>query len=94
VTSSWKGKSTVSFMAAQQRLTALDTALAELADMQRQARWRYLEELANLIDRDWSALRLGSWDCVGSPTGRCVYDMDSDEMDDECLFCGGPSERK
>lgn len=39
-------------------------------------------------------LSFGSWECEESPTGQCVYDMDSDMGDDECLYCGGPDERK
>lgn len=39
-------------------------------------------------------LSFGDWDCVESPTGQCVYDLDSDMGDDDCLYCHGPDERK
>ena len=34
------------------------------------------------------------WDCPTSPIGGCVYDMDSNMRDDECIYCGEPLERK
>ncbi len=33
----------------------------------------------------------GSWDCEDSPTGKCVY---TQYAFDDCIFCGGPDERK
>jgi hypothetical protein len=36
----------------------------------------------------------GYWDCSGSPTGSCIYNITQDPMRDDCIFCGDPSERK
>ncbi len=36
---------------------------------------------------DWS------WDCPTSPTGKCEY-ADDDFMEDSCIHCGQPEERK
>lgn len=35
-----------------------------------------------------------SWKCETSPIGHCVYDLDEDPCEDECLYCGDPRERK
>lgn len=37
---------------------------------------------------------LGGWDCPSSPTGQCVYNSREDPALDDCVFCGGPDERK
>ena len=34
------------------------------------------------------------WTCKQSPTGCCVYDLDSDLRYDDCIFCHKPDERK
>lgn len=34
------------------------------------------------------------WDCPTSPIKHCVYDLDEDPCEDECLYCGDPRERK
>lgn len=31
------------------------------------------------------------WECSDSPTGHCVY---TNYMDEDCIFCGAPYERK
>lgn len=42
-------------------------------------------------DLVWSV----EWDCEASPTGQCVYDLNSDPGDcDECIYCKEPLERK
>ena len=40
------------------------------------------------------SLQLGGWDCPGSPTGECYYDLRKPMGDDECEVCHGPDERK
>ena len=39
-------------------------------------------------------LVLGTWTCIASPTGSCVYDEVNDPYRDCCIFCGKPEERK
>jgi hypothetical protein len=39
-------------------------------------------------------LVLGSWACLASPTGSCVYDKINDHLGDCCIFCAAPEERK
>ena len=36
----------------------------------------------------------GLWECRQSPAGWCLYDGWNDPMEDFCLFCGQPNERK
>lgn len=35
-----------------------------------------------------------NWKCNKSPVKRCVYDYDSDLLDDDCIYCHYPDERK
>jgi len=39
-------------------------------------------------------LMIGHWKCEESPSGTCVYDYIQDPLNDECLICGEPEERK
>lgn len=39
-------------------------------------------------------LKIGSWECEDSPIGICAYNSKKDYINDFCLFCGGPDERK
>ena len=34
------------------------------------------------------------WECEDSPIKYCVYDVVADPAHDDCIFCGGPEERK
>jgi non-ribosomal peptide synthetase component F len=43
---------------------------------------------------DRADLLFGGWECELSPTGQCVYDLDSDGGDDDCLYCHGPNDRQ
>ncbi len=38
-------------------------------------------------------LALGTWTCLASPTGSCVYNEVNDSNRDCCIFCGEPEER-
>jgi hypothetical protein len=40
----------------------------------------------------WS--EVDGWDCSTSPTKKCVYDFDEEPLDEICLFCHEPEERK
>lgn len=90
----WNGKSIHQLTRKRERITALDTAIGELTELRSEAEQAFLGELGRIIERDPHTLQAGPWACDGSPTGLCVYDMSTDERDDECLFCGGPNERK
>jgi hypothetical protein len=35
---------------------------------------------------------LTGWECENSPIGECIGNTDTQE--NECIFCGGPEERK
>lgn len=37
---------------------------------------------------------IGTWDCADSPIGTCVYNIEEDPCEDECIYCGQPDERK
>jgi hypothetical protein len=37
---------------------------------------------------------IGHWDCPNSPIGTCVYDIEEDPCEDDCIYCGEPDERK
>jgi hypothetical protein len=41
-----------------------------------------------------AAIEIGHWDCDSSPIGTCVYDSYQDPMQDNCLYCDYPEERK
>jgi hypothetical protein len=75
-------------------MAALDAAIGELRNLRAEAESDHLAELGRIIERNARHLQVGSWDCGGSPTGLCVYDMSTDEREDACLFCEEPSERK
>jgi hypothetical protein len=90
----WEGKSLYQLEQRRQRVHNLDIALSELGRVRREARQSYLDELGRILERDPQNLELGHWECEGSPTKSCVYDLSTDERDDECLFCEQASERK
>ena len=41
-----------------------------------------------------AAIEIGHWDCESSPIEICVYDGYADPMQDSCLYCGLPEDRK
>lgn len=73
---------------------ASTSPLNALRQAGQEAHERLMEELGRIIDRDQKTLQTdGHWFCEKSLIAECVYDMNSDEGDEECLFCGKPSER-
>lgn len=90
----WKGKSVYQLKLKEKRIAGLDTALAELRQVRAVVHEEFVVELGRIIERDPQSIELGNWECEGSPTERCVYDMSTDEQDDACLFCDNPNERK
>jgi hypothetical protein len=90
----WNGKSVYQLNQKKQRIAALNAAIGELARIRSEAEQAYLDELGRIIERNPRTLETGSWPCDTSPTGLCVYDMATEEQDNECLFCGNPNERK
>ena len=34
------------------------------------------------------------WECEKSPFGWCVYNIDIDPAEDQCIYCGEPLERE
>ncbi len=53
----------------------------------------YLENVRSEVEAP-EHLALGSWSCLASPTGCCVYNEIKDFSKDCCIFCGDPEERK
>jgi hypothetical protein len=41
-----------------------------------------------------NAIVIGNWDCTDSPIEVCVYDSYEDPVQDSCLYCHAPDERK
>ena len=41
-----------------------------------------------------AAIEIGHWACESSPIDICVYDGYTDPVQDNCLFCDLPEERK
>ena len=41
-----------------------------------------------------AAIKIGHWDCETSPVEICVYDDWTDPLNDNCLYCHNPNERK
>lgn len=52
---------------------------------------KWVEIPKELIDMNIST---SDWECEKSPLGFCVYDMNSDYKDDDCIYCHQPDERK
>ena len=51
-------------------------------------------EIVKLTDiPDGHSIIIGSLECPTSPVGVCIYDVDADEIMDDCLYCHEPSER-
>jgi hypothetical protein len=85
-------------------LLDINNAMAALHDSQeamddaqrknRDARQALKEAMASYSGIPASSLQLGSWNCPGSPSGLCYYDLRGHMGDDECAVCGGPDERK
>jgi|SRR5690606_10157747 len=89
----WNGKSVYQLNQKKERINNLDAAIGELSRLRHEAESAYLEELGRIIERDPGSIRVGNWECEKSPNKRCIYNMAIAEYD-ECLFCGGPAERK
>jgi len=90
----WNGKSVYQLSQRKRRIVALDVAIGELDQLRSEAQRAHLEELGRIIERNPHDLLEGDWSCEGSPTELCVYDMSTEEQDDDCLFCHQPAERK
>ena len=85
-------------------LLDINNAMAALHDSQesmdvaqsknRDATEALKEAVASYSGIPTSSLQLGGWNCPGSPTGLCYYDLRGHMGDDECAVCGGPDERK
>ena len=41
-----------------------------------------------------NAIEIGHWNCEASPIKICVYDGYEDPINDNCLYCSHPEERK
>jgi hypothetical protein len=41
-----------------------------------------------------AAIEIGHWACEASPIGICAYDGYEDPIQDNCLYCNNPEERK
>ena len=48
-----------------------------------------MEQLPYELDLEYS-----DWDCVWSPIGMCVYNVEKDPAKDDCIYCHEPYERK
>jgi hypothetical protein len=90
----WNGQSVHQLRLSEARLKRLTDAVAELLEVRDEAHGAYKTEIGRLVGRDPDVLELGHWPCTGSPIRLCMYDMSTDERDEECLFCGQPDERK
>lgn len=90
----WNGKSVYQLKQKKQRIHNLDAAMGELNRVRSEAVHTFREELGRIIERDPDTLLIGSWGCNDSPAEQCVYDLSTDERDNECLFCHEPAERK
>lgn len=90
----WNGKSVYKLKQKKQEVASLDAALGAVRRARNDAHEAFLAELGRVIERDPASLQVGTWDCDGSPVDRCVYDLTSEERDEECLFCYMPNERK
>ena len=53
-----------------------------------------LERVGGEVGIEAAAIEIGHWDCDFSPIGICVYDGYEDPIQDNCLYCNYPEERK
>lgn len=90
----WRGVSLHQLNQKAARIRSLKTAIGELGQLLAEAGRAHLAELARVLGREPGGLMLGSWPCGESPVQECVYDMNSEEQEEECLFCQLPLERK
>lgn len=55
------------------------------------------EEWLKETNVEYDSYYKDGWDCISSPTGKCAYNFDSDDLDhcwECCVFCNEPEERK
>lgn len=88
--------------ALQEQLDAIDASIrtherevSRLEDLRRTTAQDFVIEVLpepkpNKDDLSFSQ----TWECDGSPTGYCVYNDVEDPINDSCVFCGQPDERK
>lgn len=95
-----------SLQAADQKVEAKQAAVKQaMAELTREQEARHAL-LVSLVDQalgtnhrhyfrfPTAIIEAQCWDCEDSPSGKCVYNLESDAAQDQCLFCGLPWERK
>jgi biotin synthase-like enzyme len=68
-------------------------------DIQRYTEITYQEAMNQLVLENFKENlpahhNIGTWDCPNSPIKTCVYDIEKDPCEDDCIYCGQPDERK
>jgi hypothetical protein len=99
----WNGKSTHELLTKMEQQREIGRALY-IVRQQMEAASKTLEseintELVRLLDMPdvtdpFYIARAYGWECKDSPTGLCIYYTEHDPMQDCCLFCEDPLERK
>lgn len=69
----------------EEQISEYEDEVSEIEDM-----------ICTLLAKEYNVeeVELGSWGCPQSPTGHCFYDAVNDSINDFCLVCGEPDERK
>ena len=95
----WNGHSLTSIRDAQRELGDIAMAQRVMVRMAKDATRAHLATLASEVSKLTGFTEDGmvfgqSWDCPGSPTLLCVYNVNTDPYKDRCLFCNDPLERR
>lgn len=69
-------------------------ALEDQAEVYRLRAAEALVEILEMPGLTAEDISFGYWECPESPTESCIYNVTEDPMEDFCLFCGDPRERK
>lgn len=99
----WNGKSTHQLRTKIEQAREIGRALYIVKQQMESARQTLEQEVSaeivRLLDRPdvtdpQYVARSVSWECEDSPTGLCIYYTENDPLQDCCLFCEDPLERK
>lgn len=87
------------WVSAEQLASAARKVSAAMDDMARISERTMLSCLDSIAPREEGStktrrLTLGGWECPTSLLSICVYDMDAEWGEDDCLYCHQPKERK
>ena len=72
------------------QIDKLNRSLHELAELREQIRNEYLRIVADMLGMSAAKILDGPWDCGGSPTRQCLFEVKAEKEAEGCLICGQP----